>query len=157
MSAFSLGIYSMCAAVMLCGLICRLLRGSFAADLARLLSGIVVLLAVIRPLASNVGISFNSFLPGEMPDSESYIRQGRDAADDALQEIISGNLEAYILDRAQALGHDLTVEVILTDTWPLKPAGLKLCGEISPYEKLMLEEILEEEFSIPKENLQWIG
>ena len=157
MNSFFSYFYSLCAAVLLCGLLCRLLRGSFAADLIRLLSGLVVLLVMIRPLSGKPGIPLNGFLPRNEPDSESYILQGREAADDALTEIITQNLEAYILDRARSMGFDLTVKVILSDTRPPVPIGLKLCGELSPYSKLMMEEILVEELNIPKENLQWIG
>ena len=55
------------------------------------------------------------------------------------------------------LGAAVTVEVTLSQDDPPVPEYVEIFGEISPYIKLRLEELIQEELNIAKENQRWTG
>ena len=76
-------------------------------------------------------------------------------AGEAEGNIIKSRVQAYILDKADSFGTSLEVEVILDQDHI--PVSVELQGNISPYARAQLTEIIEEDLGIPKEHQLWIG
>ncbi len=145
------------AAAMLGAIGTGLVKKGPAGELVRMLCGLVLALTVLYPLS---GLKFGeltlSFLPSEEAGRE-IAAQGEKITRDALEDIIKSETEAYILDKASALGIDLRAEVLLgEDTIPV-PVGVILTGAASPYARGQLTDAIEKDLGIPKENQLWTG
>lgn len=151
-------ILSVCAAAIICSIVTGLMRGkTTAAQLVKLCGGIFLALIVIRPL-TDIDLTFFSDLTfGYISDAEEVSTAGKNLASDALADIIKVRCEAYILDKAQSLGAELTVEVTVSqDDMPV-PLGATMRGSISPYARSQLASVISDQLGIPKEDQQWIG
>ena len=73
------------------------------------------------------------------------------------REIITDKTCAYILDKAETLRAQLTVQVILSDEELPVPERIYLTGQASPYARSMLQRLIEEELGVPKERQIWTG
>lgn len=70
--------------------------------------------------------------------------------------IISGRIEAYILDKASALGLDITVSVEMqTRASTPYPCGVTICGDANPAQRERLQAYIEETFAVPKQRQTW--
>ena len=81
--------------------------------------------------------------------------RGKEMASEAVAERIKAEAESYILDKAQALGADLDVSVTVSGDEIPAPESVQLQGNISPYARIKLQQMMEQELGIPKEKQQW--
>lgn len=119
----------------------------------KLLAGIMMLLAVIRPWAS---ISIDSLLDWTRDiavDGTDLVASGEKIADEAYREGIIQKTQAYILDEAKALDCEVSVEVILSDD--ALPERVTISGDISPYAKQVISAMLTNELGIEREDQIW--
>ena len=98
------------------------------------------------------------FLTLEMfqQEAEFALSKGTDLAREAESEIISTETCAYILDKAESMGADISVDVILNNGEPPIPDTVYLCGKISPYARNRIENMIETDIGIPKERQIWL-
>lgn len=149
-------ILSITGAAMICAVIVRLLDGKgSAATIARMLTGIFMTVTAIGPIAQVRIPDVHTFLPDVSLEAQMAVSQGRDTAKKALEERISQQVEAYILDKAVQLDVVLTVQITLSDDIIPVPVGAFLQGNISPYAKTKLQNILKDDLGIEKENQIW--
>lgn len=151
-------IVSVSAAAIFCGILKSILPSKGACgSILRLLTGIFLSFAVIRPLAQvNIGalpVLSHTYLS----EAEAAALDGEVFSRDALADIIKSRTEAYILDKARLLQAELTVSVTLSGDMPPVPVSVRLSGNLSPYARSRLAEILQRELGIAKENQIWIG
>ena len=125
--------------------------------LLRLIGGLFLCFTVISPV---VTMGFDTLL--DMP--QDYAQQGSVAAfegeqiaRDQLRGIITERLRTYILDKATTYGLQIDAEVELSQDEIPVPVAVRLWGEASPYAKQAMQQWLEQELGIRKENQTWIG
>ena len=144
------------AAALLCGIITSLTGTKGTVGIAvKLVSGLLMLLAVVRPWVS---ISFEgifNWAEDITVDGTGFAASGEMMADEVYRTSIKQQTEAYILDEAKALGCDLAVEVILSDDGMPVPAQVRLTGEVSPYARQTLTNMMTERLGIKREDLIW--
>ncbi len=121
----------------------------------KIMSGLILSITIIKPLISQGYFDFTQYIADVGIEAESYIDSGKITADTQWQKIIKDRVEAYIFDKATALGLDLTVNVRLSENDPYIPVSVSLAGSVSPYTKSSLSQIIENELGIPKENQEW--
>lgn len=148
-------IISVTAAAMLCGILTALVGGKHIKPVWKLIAGIFLTLTAVRPLAD---IDLNA-VPAL---AEVYSLQAEDAVSagetmmvSQTQAIIKSRLEAYILDKAKAMGVTLTAEVSLNEH--SLPVAVRLSGDVSPGAKSRLQSIIATDLAIPKEAQTWGG
>ena len=147
---------SVTGGAIICSVVLRLLDGKgSAATIGKMVTGIFMALTVIGPIAQVRLSDGLELLPHITADAQAAVAQGKEFSKNALAESISTQLEAYILDRAKGLGVTLTVEVELSDDTIPVPVRVKLRGNIAPYTKSRLQQILQDELGIDKENQIW--
>lgn len=144
-----------CAAV-LSGIVTRLpCQDSLMKKLIQTVVGIFVVFTLIQPFS---GIKIKdpaSWLEEFSMDAKDAAAEGEKWTNNALQQSIKKQIEAYILDKAAAIGASLEVEVVLSkDSLPV-PVAVVLNGDISPYDKVQMAGILERELGITGENQIW--
>ena len=122
--------------------------------MVRLVSGLLLALAILRPLAGGgwdgLEVAAGSFAFQSEEQAEIY----RKNQQDALSAIIAEKTEAYILDKANQLGLDCTVRVAVEageSGIPL-PVSAAVRG---PYSQA-LAECMEEEVGIPAQKQFWL-
>ncbi len=143
-----------CAALVL-GILLSVLEEGAMKNLLRLLGGVFLAVTVLQSLT---GL--------ELPDPEDLYRDfreqglaaatmGEELASRERLEIIKGKLTAYILDKADALGARVEVQLTLDENGC--PVHAALTGSVSPYVRRRLQQILREDLGIPEEEQQWNG
>ena len=148
---------SLSAAALVCSIVCTLLKETSLKEAARFVCGLAMLCKLISPLTMLPGIKPEYSLPEFTAGADAYVAQGEQMARTALEQGISRSTQTYILDIAKSLDLTVEVEVMLSGGDPPVPVGVRLTGEASAYQKLYMQERIQQALNIPKENLIWIG
>lgn len=147
---------SLVAAALVCGIATSLLGQKGALGSAvKLLAGIYMTLAIIAPWGQLRLEEFSQWRDQVTADGERLTASGQNEARDAMAESIIANTQSYILDKAEALGVDVTVEVMLDDSPIPVPQQVRIRGNISPYNREKLGSIIERDLGIPTEAQLW--
>lgn len=151
-------ILSITSAAVIVGILSGIVdQKSAAGSMIRLIGALILTLSVIRPVIRFDWDYLADFAGYCAADADVASANGAEVSRDAMAEIIKSETEAYILDKAQHLHAQLTVSVTLSQDWLPVPAQVSVQGDISPYGKAHLQQIIESELNIPKENQTWIG
>jgi hypothetical protein len=131
-------------------------KDTCAGKLLHLISGILLTLVAIRPVAQLNIDALGSFSVHNPQEISLAVETGKDLASDAMVVIIKANSEAYILDKATDLNANLTVSVILSEDgdYPV-PQSVQMSGSVSPYAKKLLSQMLQEDLGIEPEDQIW--
>lgn len=138
---------------LICGIISKIPADTKRKGLLHLICGMALGIALLGPLA---GIRPEALLETVWPhhSPEQYIAQGKETAQQIRSEYIKAACEAYILDKAESLGADIRVQIMLSDI--LTPVSATLTGNGSTNIQGHLQQILMTDLGIPKENQTWI-
>lgn len=147
-------IYSILVCALDCGILASLISSSKRKKLIHLISGTVLAISILRPL-SQIDPDFSLDILLSVPSStDYYISEGKEAALDAKKESIEEACTAYILNRAQTLGTEISVHFFLNED--LIPYLVEIQGNVDSDAQMQLENILSTDLGIPKENQKWI-
>lgn len=144
------------AAAMLCAIVSQLAgKENFHGTAIKLICGVFMLLALVSPITK-----LNIHLPSEIfSDISQQADQITSAAADSTQEsiytIIKERTQAYILDKGNSYGVDMSVEVTLSDDRIPEPISVRIIGNVSPYNKKILSGVIENDLGIPAEAQIW--
>ena len=146
------------AAAMVLGILDGLLdKKSSAAGLLRLMGGLFLTFTLLQPLTKMDFSSIGDYIAAFGDEGESIAALGEDMAAEEMARIIKSKTEAYILDKAQAFGLNLQVEVTVSEEETPVPMGVRLAGNVSPYAKWQLQNMMEEDLGIGEEQQIWTG
>ena len=154
MTAVKEYILSVVCAAVLCSILSGIAgeKGS-AAPIRKLVCGIFLCFTVIAPLGNLHLTDFLEPLGDIRQDALAASAMGQTLYQESLSQVISEQVEAYILDKANERGLQLTVSVQPDETG--KPHRATMVGEISESQQQELSSVLESELGIPKEHQQW--
>ena len=116
--------------------------------------GLALAISAFKPLL-NVRLSDFSYSFYDKYVVEAAVAEGEEQADRAYREYIQKTTEAYILNKAEELGAELTVTVALSQDPAAKPERITLSGAVSPYGKNFLKKYIFENIGIDEENQIW--
>ena len=128
-----------------------------AGTILRLIAGIFMCVTVLSPVVRLDFSALPALSENFVEQANAAAAQGKNATADEINTIITEQIQAYILDKAEAFGSRLQVEVHIATDGSYRPEIVTLQGNISPYAKSRLQQIIEEDLQIPKEDQQWIG
>lgn len=144
---------SVTAAALVCGIINSLSGKGSTAKLLKLISGLFLAATVIKPAVEIKLDNIYTFTDNLAVSSDVAVSRGETLAAEEMKRIIKEKTEAYILDKAKALGAEIAVEITLQD---YTPAGVTIKGDVSPYVKNNLRASITQELDIPPEEQVWI-
>lgn len=145
-----------CAA-MICGMVTALVPEGMAKGILKLLSGVFLAVTVLSPLTGrDLGRELTELLPDTL-EGKAIARRGEAMARETMAGLIKQQTETYILDKANSLHGNVGVEVILSEDPIPVPFSVVLTGSVPPYARKQLEQIIQGELGISKENLRWTG
>lgn len=122
-----------------------------------MLCGLVLAVIVLHPIS---GLQMEDLAFDLLPsagEGERMADRGEKITRQAMADIIKSRTEAYILDKAAALEGSLTVKVTLSEDDIPVPVGVTLSGNLSPYARSQLTNVIEKDLGISKENQLWTG
>lgn len=145
------------AAAILAALIRKLAPKSGAGRGARLGAGLLVLLCLLQPLGRfyRDGTALFSRDWGQIdPMASDEVSQ---EANRLMESLITQQAEAYILDKARAMGleAEVTVTVHLEDRYPV-PWSVTIRGSPTGQQKSALETEIQDALGIPPERQEWL-
>lgn len=142
-----------CGAV-LCAIVSSLMEKKGASGtVLKLICGVFLTFTVIQPI-TKVKLDDFAFYTSELTEDARYTSAiGEEQAKSAISAIIKQETEAYILDKASALHGIISVDVTVDGS--MLPQSVTITGQLSPYAKLKLSEIMEVDLGIAKENQVW--
>lgn len=122
----------------------------------QLISGIVMALAVLSPLLKLSIPNLDQINEYLYADAAAIIAEGEEQSHQAEKKIITEQLHKYILNKADSLDADITVEIHLSTKEPYVPMMITIRGNLSPYAQSIMISYLEEELGIGREDQRWI-
>lgn len=148
---------SVTVAAIVCAVIRRMLNKKKTPDkIGKLLTGLFMTYTVLSPL---VGFSFGSL--EDLTDlyqtqAQEAVARGENLSAQALREGIKQRLESYILEKAEGMGAQISIQITLSsDLYPV-PQKVEITGQIGPYAKSRLKQIIKEDLGVLEENQIWI-
>ena len=149
-------VLSVVAAAIVCAMIQVLLgRKSAIGRIAQLLSGILMAITVIAPLGRISFQGISEYWDDVSLDAQGYVTDGTSMAENQMRDIIKSQCEAYILDKANRMGLQITVEVELDENDRNTPCGVIVSGSVSPYAREQLSSYIEDTLGVCRENQKW--
>lgn len=147
---------SVTAAAIVCA-IAKALVGHKSAHshLIQLISGIFLSAIVIAPLLKINVPDIEDYMNTVTAESNAAVDHGIIYSNSEVAALIKEKTQAYILDKAAALGADIQVDVLLSDENPPIPERVFIRGTVSPYNKLQLTRCISEQLDIPEEAQIW--
>lgn len=146
-------VLSVICAALICGIAQSLVRDGIGKGVIKLICSVFLMVTLLAPLPG-LRLELESFLPDRL-EGECLAAQGENMARGAVDQLIKEQLETYILDKAAALPAQVQAEVILNEDG--LPVAALLAGRLPPEARETLEEMIQTDLGIPKENLQWTG
>lgn len=148
-------ILSVTAAAILCTLFASLAgKGGSITSIMKFLTGMVLTAVVLQPIVQISDINLHHYLDELNENAAAAVSNGTAASQTALRTGILQKTEAYILDKAAKYGLALEVSVTL-DEDTMAPVAVVITGTVSPFAKMELQTMLEEELGIPREAQTW--
>lgn len=145
---------SVTAAALVCGIVTTLGgKSSGISKLLKLLCGLFLAATVVKPLVDVKIGDIWDFAENLTVSSDAAVAMGENVAAEEMERIIKQKTQTYILDKAKALGADVTVEVSLEG---YIPSSVTVKGDLSPYVKSNLSASIARELNIPPEEQVWI-
>lgn len=145
------------AAAMICGITLSLAGNSSMQPLLKLICGIVLTFAAVRPILNLSGENFQRFCMEYEREAEHAVQEGKMLAQQYRNQRIMEGTQTYILDKARELGLDLQVKVALNQQEPPLPERVWIQGRLDFAAQRELSRILSEELGISRENQIWNG
>ena len=143
------------AAIFSCIVISLMDKKAVFFPFVKLLTGVFISFTIISPLIKVHLGDISEYFSNIELDAQAVTNAGVDINENEMARIIKEQAEAYILDKATALGLDVQVSVTLSSQMPPVPYVVQLSGVAAPYNKKKLEKVIVEDLGIMEENLIW--
>lgn len=136
------------AAALAVSLAQALTPGGTVKKIGRLVGGMVLLLAAVRPLMSLGGMSLDGL---SLSPDPAAVEKAAQSGEEMMKTLIAQKAGAYIVDKGQSLGFTCVAEVgVAVDSsgWPV-PWETTVSGEWTAQQKKALSQAVEAELGIP--------
>ena len=155
MEALRQYVLSVVTAALVCGIATELFPNGRGKQVIKLLGGLFLAYAVLSPVSRGDFSEILDFPYSYEEEAAAAAGVGENLARESMADIIKAETEAYILDKAADLRAEVTVEVTVNEE--NVPSKVTITGEASPYARRQLQDAIESDLGIPKENQQWTG
>ena len=145
---------------LVCGAaVCSLLltltgSGGPGGKLRKVLCGMFLAYMAIAPLAELELGDLRYTDPGITARAEELARSGEQSAREAMALSISGQCEAYILNKADELALEVEAEVTLDPESGI-PVSVRISGSAAPYDRESLISYITRTLGIERSSIQW--
>ena len=123
--------------------------------LIQTICGIFVSLVAIQPVAQLEFTAFQMPISAFSDSAEHIVASAQEDAALKQQSVIKEKTEAYIFDKAKAMGCRITVSVELSQDPPFLPQAVSLTGDLSPHARNQLTTMIATDLGIQPEAQRW--
>ena len=150
-------LFSVVTCALAVSLVCSVPQKKAIARIAATLGGVILLITFLQPLLRLRVGDLSAWLDRYAPD-DSLLSSALEDREEESSRLISEQTRAYILDKAQALGADLEVEIELAalSEHYRYPWRVTLRGQWLPDQKTSLSKYIVDTLGIPEERQIWI-
>ncbi len=148
---------SIIAMTILCGIVGLFFQDSAHKGIIKMITGLMVTAVVLKPAVGGNKFSLSHFWDSIPTDSAIAVQEGIDAAKQENSAYIKHATESYIISKAKEMGAQISVEVELERDSTMRPVGIRMIGNISPYMKGKLKDWIQTNLGIPEERQVWIS
>lgn len=134
----------------------KLIKNGTIAAVLRLICGIFMAITVVSPWLSIRFDELQDIATIIWADGSGAAQSGENLARETMSQYIIQQTQAYILDKAEALGVSLDVQVSISEEELPVPIGVKLSGAVSPYARSVLTQYISDNLGIDTEDQIWI-
>lgn len=150
-------IIQIAAAAILCTIVKTILPdANISGKLLRVIAGVFMIVTVLSPVLKLKLDGYGEFFTDFTVAAREITESGQIMANEAMADIIKSDTEAYIFSEAKKLNLDVDVEVMTDQSNPPVPCFVTIVGNVSPYGKNRLSDIIQQQLGVPEENMQWI-
>lgn len=146
---------SVVSVAILCSVLTRIAPQNSEKNLMRLISGLILTIVVIRPISRIQLPSMQELSIPKDAAANIAVEEGKELAEESMNDIIKRTCEAYILNKATAIGADVHVSVSVNAQHI--PFAARITGDVTPDIRKQLAQTLETDLGITKENQSWRG
>lgn len=146
------------AAAIICGIATTIVgtKGPLATTV-KLVCGIFISITLVSPLISIKISDMTDYIDDLKIDASDVITQAEEGTRSQIAERIKQQAQSYILDKAETYGAHLTVEVSVEASGLPVPNGVTIRGDVSPYARSQLQQLIVDNFGISPEAQQWLN
>ena len=144
---------SIIGCALFCGILVQIVSDLRSRKMIQLLCGMLLAITLLRPLSSiSIDDTWKFDMEGISPDT--YIDMGRQEAKNVQEECIMEACESYVTNKAKDFDMLVTADISLDEN--MRPVSARINVKSDSGKFQILEQILEEDLGITKENQTWI-
>lgn len=149
-------LFSVLCTALICSVLKDLSEHTFFKKQIHLVCGLFLAYAFLHPLIAGQLPQFDDPWEHYLAEAKAASARGEEISAQAMRQIITQESEAYILEKANSIGADITLTLELSNDQPPIPVSAVICGEFDADSESALAQILEQDLGIPKEHQTWI-
>jgi hypothetical protein len=142
-------------AALLCSIVSQIAgKERFLGTTVKLITGAFMLIVLVAPI-TDIQIQPAKLFSDISLDADRITSAAANSSRESIAGIIKEQTQTYILDKANTCGVELRVEVVVSDGEIPEPVSVILSGDVSPYNKKILTQAIENDLGIPSEAQIW--
>ena len=130
-------------------------KNNVVGSVSKLICGVLLTTVIVAPLKDIHFYDLSTFYSSIQTDAADLVNEGTETARVNLSEGIKERTTTYICDKASAIGLSLEIDVFLNNEDIPKPKEIHIAGDVSPFAKKQLMEIIHNDLDIAEENIKW--
>ena len=149
-------LFSICVAAIISSVIKHLIGKNTAnSKIIKMISGVFMAMAVLAPMVDFRLTDYKKYYNNFQLDAQSFTEIGESIGKEERNQIILEQTQAYIISEASRLGVAVDVRVSLSKGDPPVPESVDLSGNVSPYMKSRINELITQRLDVSEEKIQW--
>lgn len=130
-------------------------KKSTTSAVIKLIVGVFMTLTIVKPIIDVKIVDISEYLSTVNALAADSVQSGSLWAASESAAIIKDRTEAYILDKALSMGLHIDVDVSVSEQTPFAPSFVTVTGNVPPYARTQLSQLIEEDIGVSKENQTW--
>ena len=150
-------ILSLISAAVVCSVLKGLSAKSSSSRVVHLLCGTFLMFTFIAPLKH---IDLEDMIGSHRWDdsiAHEAVSWGEELSWNAMGDIISDEIASYVEEKASSFGAQVRVAVAVSDEEIPVPTGIYIEGQVNPYIRRQIEDLILRELDIGGEDVRWTG
>ena len=140
----------------ICAIVRILTRDKGAAsEIIKLVCGIFIVVTLISPWNKISLSGIDNYIDDFTADAEAITTQASLLAKEEQAKIIKEQTEAYIQDKALAIGVLLDADASVSELSPGQPESIEITANTSPYQRQQIAQWIETDLGIPEDRQIW--
>lgn len=132
----------------------EILKEGNAGKLIKFLCGIFLIITIVQ-YVSHLNLNIPNISEEYAEEAYLPVSMGKDMSENAVKDIITEQLQTYIMDKANSLGAAVKASVTVSDNAFPVPESVLISGSVAADIKIQLAEFLSDEIGIAKEDQYW--